>query len=106
MEKFLKSDDMRALFASGLAEQVIAPNDHAKDSLQASRAKTHGSFDDDVFTVTSTFKRILTATQTAAQPVGAGKAVEEAIGELRFAPSASKMTLQRKDIDFQTRQPH
>jgi len=106
MEKFLRSDDMRALFASGLAEQVIAPNDHAKDSLQASRAKTHGSFDDDVFTVTSTFKRILTATQPAQQPTGSDNSAEVDIGELRFAPSASKMTLQRKDIDYQTRPPH
>ena len=106
MEKFLKSADMQMLFASGQIEQVIAPNDHGKDSLQASRAKTHGSFDDDVFTVTSTFKRILTATQAPPQAVEASNATKAQIGELKFAPSASKMTLQRKDIDYQTRPPH
>jgi hypothetical protein len=98
MERSIRADStLDALFNGGGAELVLAPNDNPAQTVQASRAKQHGSFDDDLMTVTSTFMRILTPAEAKA---GAAPIVIKAPS---FAPSASKLTHMRKEIDQQTR---
>lgn len=99
MEKTLRDRSTRVgqLVAGGKVQLVLAPNDHPADAVTASRARKHGSFDDDLLTVKSTFKRILGTSATA------GASPATAVGELRFAASADWLIHLRKGIDNQTR---
>lgn len=83
--------ELRALFKKGVADLVMSPNKEAEGSLSASRAQHHGDFDDDKFTVASTFARIL------------GAKVPFDISTLDFARSANSLTQRRMAIDDQTK---
>ncbi|MBC3832410.1 C1 family peptidase [Undibacterium amnicola] len=99
MENTVKNDpDLKQLFGkSGAADWVIAPNDEAKTSIKASKARQHGAFDDDDNTVASTFSRIL-----GAAPVkNATITIDPA--NLSFAMSATSLIRTRMDIDNQTK---
>jgi hypothetical protein len=99
MENTVKNDpDLKQLLGkSGAADWVIAPNDEAKTSIKASKARQHGAFDDDDNTVASTFSRIL-----GAAPVkNATITIDPA--NLYFAMSATSLIRTRMDIDNQTK---
>lgn len=63
METFVDGDDaLKALFRKKAADWVRAPNEHAQGAPDASRARSHGSFDDDHSTVAATLARIAQST--------------------------------------------
>lgn len=101
MERFVRADaKLLALFNRPNAELVVAPNNEAEASLNASTARHHGDFDDDKATVSSTFNRILGARD-------ADEAEAEInIANLNFATSAASLTRTRHNIDEQTRLRH
>lgn len=69
MEKFVKADpDIRDLFANKSATWILSPNSE-DDPLKASRATSHGGFDDDKATVKGTLARILGSTTPGSTPV-------------------------------------
>ncbi len=102
MEKFIRQDaELQALFASGTADLVIAPNDQPPGSPGASAARHHGDFDDDARTVAATLARIA---PPAAAPHGARPPVAAAVAEtIEFRPSESSLRERRKTIDDSTR---
>lgn len=62
MERFIEADaELKALFESGQADLVIAPNNEPEGAPGASQARHHGDFDDDHRTVLATFARIAAA---------------------------------------------
>ncbi len=70
MEKFVKKDEMlMGLVQNGSVDLVIAPNGNPADSLNASSARHHGDFDDDIPTVKSTLNRILAGAADGAAEV-------------------------------------
>lgn len=64
------NDALQALFAGGRADWVRAPNDHDKNSLDASRTTTHLRFEE-VYTLRSTVLRIFQAGQEGTTSGGA-----------------------------------
>jgi hypothetical protein len=71
MERFVEDDpELTALFKRRTADWVLAPNGRPAGSDGASRATSHGSFDDDRPTVTATLARI-TRAQIQAQAAAA-----------------------------------
>lgn len=84
MQKFVEADaELQALFASGQAEWILAPNKAPDNSPTASRATRHGDFDDDTATVEATLARILDQASTTSS--------------LSFAPSGqSRRTMRRR----------
>jgi hypothetical protein len=68
MEKFIRKDpDLMALFASGKADWVLAPNHAEEGTAEHSSARHHGDFDNDIPTITATFARILNRASTTAK---------------------------------------
>ena len=60
MQKFVKKDrELQALFRKRTADYVLAPNQEEEGSVRASKATSHGDFDDDESTVKATLARIL-----------------------------------------------
>ena len=60
MQKFIRKDvELKTLFQSKEAELILAPNARTDDPKSHSTCSTHGGFDDDKPTVTSTLNRIL-----------------------------------------------
>ena len=60
MEKFIKKDKaLQQLFSNGKATHVLAPNSATHDAQGYSTCSSHGGFDDDKATVSSTLARIL-----------------------------------------------
>ncbi len=61
MEKWINDDpELKQTFsARGPADWVLSPNTFKLGSPKAARARTHGAFDDDTFTVRATLARIL-----------------------------------------------
>jgi hypothetical protein len=68
MQKFIAADTVlsRLFGPNGQADWVIAPNTNPENSASASRAKSHGDFDDDKATVLATLARVLGKTKAAA----------------------------------------
>lgn len=97
MAKAVEQDpELRALFARGAAELVLAPNNQPDESLGASKASAHGDFDDDLPTVSSTFRRILgDATRGVVDQRSADTSIV-------FAHSAHSLTAKRAAIELQT----
>jgi hypothetical protein len=89
MRKFVDGDPaIRAIFSSGTAERVIAPTIGLKPGdPNASEAKHHADFDDDLPTVLATLARIL----------GSAKAASDT--PIAFASGASKKRETRRKID-------
>lgn len=97
MARALDQDpELRALFAQGLGELVLAPNNQPDDSTGASKASAHGDFDDDLPTVASTFRRIL------GDPVQGVVDQRSADTSIVFAHSAHSLTAKRAAIELQT----
>lgn len=62
MDKFIKKDkELSALFKTGKADLILAPNSNKEGSPNHSTCTTHGGFDDDKATVNATLSRILDA---------------------------------------------
>ncbi|MBX3256999.1 MAG: C1 family peptidase [Chitinophagaceae bacterium] len=60
MDKFIKGDkELDALFKSGKADLILAPNSAKEGSPDHSTCTTHGEFDDDQATVNAALSRIL-----------------------------------------------
>jgi len=89
MRKFVDGDPaIRAIFSSGTADRVIAPTTGLKPGdPNASEAKHHADFDDDLPTVLATLARIL----------GSAKAASDT--PIAFASGASKKRETRRKID-------
>lgn len=95
MEKFVNVDPrVRAIFQSGRARLVVAPNDAPAGSPDASKTQHHGDFDDDNNTVRATLANILGAPPAAGQPEAAA---------IDFHRSSSSMRDRRQQIDNTTR---
>jgi hypothetical protein len=97
------------LIASGKIDLVIAPNNQPLGAENASKAMHHGDFDDDLATVSSTFKRILTprvGTAVATAPAQALTKPSGTVQELVFETSESKLRSRRLDIDARTQLMH
>jgi alpha-beta hydrolase superfamily lysophospholipase len=90
-----KDSTIKDMFDQGKAELVLAPNNQPDDSLSASKARHHGDFDDDLPTVSSTFKRILGARHDVVDQRSADTSVV-------FADSAHSLQAKRAAIDIQT----
>jgi hypothetical protein len=68
MEKFMTSDrKITQLIKEGLIDLVLAPNVNPEGSANASTAKHHGDFDDDLATVKATLARVLRQEKGAAE---------------------------------------
>lgn len=99
MERFIEADpELKALFASGRADLVIAPNTDAEGAPGASQARHHGDFDDDQRTVMATFARIATATT----PGRHQDLQESPLAPLAFQASRSMLRRRRQVIDERT----
>lgn len=86
MDKFVaRHQALQALIRQDKAEYILAPNEAAEGSAQASRASHHGDFDDDTATVKATLARILGRDRITA--------------EFSFARSAASMRDQRKALE-------
>jgi hypothetical protein len=60
MDKFVQKDkDLKAMLGKRYVEYVLAPNQDEEGSRNASRATSHGDFDDDKATVKATLARIV-----------------------------------------------
>jgi hypothetical protein len=67
LERFVRADPVVGrFFDSRKADWVLAPNSEPAGSPSASRAMTHGAFDDDVATLRATLARIVPNGPTAA----------------------------------------
>jgi hypothetical protein len=85
MERFVEDDkDLQTLFSGKNAAWIRSPNERVVGQPTASRATTHGGFDDDRATVLATLARII------GRPVPS-KAVE-------FQPSARSQRVRRQDL--------
>jgi len=93
MEKFIEDSDypVRRLVNQGRIDWVQAPNAKPDGDLGASGARSHGSFDDDHATVTSTLGRIV--------GVQAAKGIAR---RLTFKPGTSRLRSFRKALDLVT----
>lgn len=105
MQKFIDQDPaVQALFKSGAADLVLAPNDVPAGSPIASGARHHGDFDDDIATVTATFSRI---TGAMPAPAKGGKAAiangSKGGPPVRFLPSRTSLRARRLLIDARTK---
>ena len=97
MERWL-DDALRKEIAQAGGEVITAPNTWPDESPSASRCTTHGGFDDDMATVTSTFRRIMLAGQSAS-----AKARDSAPMAPEFHRSASSLRARRTQLARQTR---
>ena len=97
MERWL-DDALRKEIAQAGGEVITAPNTWPDESPSASRCTTHGGFDDDMATVTSTFRRIMLAGQSAST-----KARDSAPMAPEFHRSASSLRARRTQLARQTR---
>ncbi len=89
MEKFINNDpELLALFKTGNADLVLAPNNAPAGSADRSTAQAHGDFDDDNATVTATLARILKATFDK--------------NDFVFNPSQSSLRNTRNQLDANT----
>jgi hypothetical protein len=79
--------ELRALFGAGGSDWIVAPNDVAAGSRDASAAKHHGDFDDDGATVAATLARMLGTATTRRRFV--------------FTASAQRKRALRRHIDQQ-----
>jgi hypothetical protein len=60
MDKFVEKDkDLKAMLGKRYVEYVRAPNQFEEGARNASRATSHGDFDDDKATVKATLARIV-----------------------------------------------
>lgn len=67
MDKCIRKDkNLSALFKSGKADLILAPNSEKEGSPSHSTCTTHGGFDDDKATVNATLSRILNASSLRA----------------------------------------
>ena len=64
MEKFAK--DMKLKFNAGNRQWILCPNESLEGSPDASRASSHGGFDDDICTLKATLARILNSSEKPA----------------------------------------
>lgn len=88
MERWVREDlELMDLFESGRAEWIRAPNAEPSGSPTASRARSHGDFDDDEATVRATLVRIL-----GEVPAGDGATA----GPIRFERSAASRRAERE----------
>jgi hypothetical protein len=91
MEKFVQADpDLMKIFRPPTgkgpsADWITAPNEAPEGSLWASRAHSHGDFDDDSYTLESTLARIL-------------KSVEK-LPEFKFKRTTSSLRDRRKRLE-------
>lgn len=87
MEKFIQMDEsVSRLLTMDHCEWVLAPNAEIEGSVIASRAKHHGSFDDDVVTVKAALSRIL----------GGDKNIQPDV--IKFSKSASSLKIRRRAL--------
>ena len=108
MQKFSGTGQLAALIRAGRIDHVVAPNTAA--GVAASRAKSHGDFDDDPDTVKGSFERILgtavskpdTAT-TPARKAPARSAARPVDGPLRFERSQASLQAQWLLLEQRTR---
>lgn len=102
MEKFVReSKAVSQIFANGTADWVLAPNDGTQGSTDASGARHHGDFDDDICTVAATFARIVPGqapVKLMGQSVGAGTSQSH----IKFLPSKTSLRDRRLAIDTRT----
>ena len=102
MEKFVRaSRELSELFDSGAADWVLAPNGAPQGAPQASGARRHGDFDDDLATVAATFARLGAggpSLAAGAEAVGAGTVPSV----LRFLPSKTSLRDRRLAMDSRT----
>ena len=102
MEKFVRaSRKTMKLFDAGVADLVVAPNSASQGSPDASGARHHGDFDDDLCTVAATLARIAPAAPTA-KAKGRQATEEAAAAPLRFMPSKTSLRARRVAIDAST----
>ena len=97
MERAILGDaEIRALFERENADLVMAPNNQSDESMSASKARRHGDFDDDLPTVSSSFKRILGKQEQ--------HVVDQRIADtsIVFAQSAHSLMNKRAVIEAQT----
>ena len=100
MERFIAADPaLMALFKTGKADLVIAPNNEPLGSLTASGARHHGDFDDDKPTVRATFARILRAKAVKGKKAAPAPAT---LAALDFSASKSSLRERRVGIDART----
>ena len=67
IQKAMKEDEqIEALFKQKSVQWVQAPNHFKEGSPSASRATSHGGFDDDAFTLKATLARVLAQSNTGA----------------------------------------
>ncbi|MCB4811057.1 C1 family peptidase [Methylovorus menthalis] len=80
MEKFIQKDSkIQRLFTTSNCELILTPNNLTEGDRSASRAKSHGDFDDDPATVKAALVRILNSsvnTVTTLAPALEGKKME------------------------------
>jgi hypothetical protein len=93
MEKFIRADaELSALIRQKRIDWVLAPNTSPEGSASASRAKSHGDFDDDRVTLEATLARITGASPSAV-----------ADSNIVFHASAPNLRTRRADIDSRGR---
>jgi len=88
MEKFAK--DMKLKFNAGNRQWILCPNQSPEGSPDASRARSHGGFDDDICTLKATLARILNSSEEATAMA------------FRFHRSASSQLDRRNQLMVQT----
>ena len=102
LQKSIDADAaVKALFTGGAADLVVAPNARPQGATDASGARHHGDFDDDIATVLATLARVTgaAAPQAKAKPAKAGVA---AVPAIRFMPSQSSLREKRLAMDAPT----
>jgi hypothetical protein len=86
MQKFVNKDaELVKLFGTKKADLVVSPNAEPEGSVNHSTASSHGSFDDDIPTVTATLARILNNNDLAVE-------------DFSFSSSASSLKDRRNDL--------
>jgi hypothetical protein len=98
-ESIKKDTAVKALFDTGVADLVVAPNARPQGAPDASGARHHGDFDDDIPTVLATLTRITGAPAAPPAKAKAGVAPRPAI---RFMPSQSSLRERRLAMDGPT----
>jgi len=90
MSRFVEASPvLKRLIADKRIDWVLSPNAEPATDCRASRATSHGGFDDDLPTVTSTLARIR----------GTAKAAKQASESLDFRPGAGRIRKNRSELD-------
>ncbi|MBC7859710.1 MAG: hypothetical protein H7Z39_13255, partial [Burkholderiaceae bacterium] len=103
MERFILADpELKALFGSGQADLVIAPNTDPEGAPGASQARRHGDFDDDHHTVMATFARIAAASAPGRHEAAHKVSRAAPLAPIDFHASRSALRQRRQTIDDRT----